>query len=107
MRQLLETFYVLFGLITIAGGVIGFVKAKSRASLIAGSVCGAALLAAAALLFSGHTNAGHIVGIIVSVSLAGKFIPDFIHKKALVPGGLMALLSAVSIGLTLLVWYKK
>jgi uncharacterized membrane protein (UPF0136 family) len=47
------------------------------------------------------------LGLIVSVLLAGKFVPDFIHKKAVVPGGLMALLSISGIVLTLFAWYKK
>ncbi|SRR5581483_5424575 len=103
---ILEIFYVVFALLTIAGGVMGFVKAKSRASLIAGVVSGVLLLVASALIFTAHPIAGFVIGIITSVLLAGKFIPDFIHKKALVPGGLMALLSAASIVLTLLAFKR-
>ncbi len=106
MSQLLPIFYVVFGLLTIAGGVMGFVSAKSRASLIAGSVSGV-LLIVASVLMRVHPVAGMLLAIIVSVLLAGKFIPDFIHKKALVPGGLMALLSAASIALTLISWTRK
>lgn len=107
MRQLLEIFYVVFALLTIGGGVMGFVKAKSHASLIAGLLCGALLLAASTLIILAHPIVGLTLGIVTSVLLAGKFIPDFIHKKAIVPGGLMAVLSAASIALTLLAWYKK
>jgi uncharacterized membrane protein (UPF0136 family) len=45
---------------------------------------------------------GGVIALCVSVLLAGKFVPDFIHKKALVPGGLMALLSLASIVVTIL-----
>ena len=43
-----------------------------------------------------------VLSLIVSIMLAGKFVPDFVHKKAIVPGGLMALLSVASIVLTIL-----
>ncbi|MEA3187598.1 MAG: hypothetical protein QOD99_1428 [Chthoniobacter sp.] len=106
MRSLLQLFYVVFGLLSIGGGVMGFVKAKSRASLIAGGVCGVALIAAS-FLIPAHPIVGLTVGIVTSVALAGKFIPDLIHKPAIVPGGVMAFFSAASVVLTLLAWYKK
>src|SRR5439155_26672947 len=107
MHRLLEVFYIVFALITEFGGVMGFLKAKSRASLIAGTVSASLLFAASILLMTGHPMIGLTLGIVTSVLLAGKFIPDYMHKRTLVPGGLMALLSAASIGLTLLSWYKK
>lgn len=106
MLHLTKIFYIVFALISITGGVIGFVNAKSRASLIAGSISGLLLLTAS-FLIPDHPIAGLIIGIVTSVLLAGKFIPDYIHKKALIPGGLMALLSAASIAFTLLAWYKR
>ena len=107
LLHLTQIFFVIFALLTIAGGVMGFVKAKSRISLIAGVISGLLLLTASFLIGSPHPIAGFVLGLFASVMLAGKFIPDFIHKKALVPGGMMALLSAASIILTLLTWYKK
>lgn len=106
MLHFTKIFYIVFAVIAIGGGVLGFVNAKSRASLIAGSISGLLLLAAS-FFIPAHPIAGLIIGIVTSVMLAGKFIPDYIHKKALIPGGLMALLSAASITLTLLAWYKK
>jgi uncharacterized membrane protein (UPF0136 family) len=47
------------------------------------------------------------MALIVSVLLAGKFVPDFVRKKAFVPGGLMALLSIVSIIATILALLPK
>lgn len=101
MLQAVKLYYIVFALLTIAGGVIGYARAKSRASLIAGSICGISLLVAG-LLIPEHPIAGLIVGIITSVSLAGKFVPDFMHRHAIIPAGLMALLSVVSIVLTVL-----
>ena len=103
MLHIAQIYYVIFALLTIAGGVMGFVSAHSRASLIAGSVAGVLLLVASFLLNQQQVVA-LIIGLLVSVLLAGKFIPDFIHKKAIIPGGLMALLSIAGIVLTLIAW---
>jgi len=85
---------------------MGYLKAKSTASLIAGGTSGVLLLVASFLLPE-KFQAALMLGLIVSVLLAGKFVPDFIHKKAIVPGGLMAALSMAGIVVTLLAWYKK
>src|SRR5207245_1278237 len=79
--------------------------ARDRARVVPGLA--GLLFAASILLMTGHPMIGLTLGIVTSVLLAGKFIPDYMHKRTLVPGGLMALLSAASIGLTLLSWYKK
>ena len=45
-----KIYFIIFGLLTIVGGVIGYVKAGSTASIIAGSISGIALIVAAFLL---------------------------------------------------------
>jgi len=85
---------------------MGYVKAHSAPSLIGGILCGV-LLFVAAFLMTASLNGSLIVGLLVSISLAGKFVPDSLHKRAFFPGGLMAVLSLISVTLTLLAWYKK
>lgn len=106
MLTLLKFFYIFFGVLTIAGGLMGFLKAKSTASLVAGFILGGLLLAAAVLLRP-ETNVPLFLGLVASLAIAGKFIPDLITKMTLFPAGLMALLSAVSIALTIIVWYPS
>ncbi len=106
MIDVAKIYYVIFGLLTMAGGLMGFLKSKSTVSLVAGGTSGILLLVASYLLPE-KLQPALILGLIVSVLLAGKFVPDFIHKKAIVPGGLMALLSIAGIVVTLLVWYRK
>jgi uncharacterized membrane protein (UPF0136 family) len=103
---LIKAYYLIFAFLTIVGGVIGFLKAKSPVSLIAGSISGV-LLIVASFMLPGRPIRAYVIGLLVSVLLAGKFVPDVIHKKAVLPGGLMALLSLAGIGLTLLAWYGK
>jgi len=102
MLDLVRVYLFVFGAITIAGGVIGFVKAKSRASLIAGSISGAALIAAGALVGSANNTMALGLGFIVSLALAGRFGNAYRTTKKLMPAGLIAALSIGGIVLTLL-----
>ena len=106
MRDATKVYYIAFGILTLVGGILGYVKTHSAPSLIAGILCGV-LLFVAAFLMAASLNGSLILGLLVSISLAGKFVPDSLHKRAIFPGGLMAVLSVLSITLTLLAWYKK
>lgn len=105
MRDATRLYYVVFGLLTLVGGIAGYVKIRSAPSLIGGVLCGG-LLFVAAFLMNDSSNSALTMGLLVSISLAGKFVPDALHKKAFFPGGLMAVLSLISVTLTLLAWYK-
>lgn len=98
MLDLARFYFFAFGLMTIAGGVMGFVRAKSRPSLIAGSISGIALLVAGYFMGTA-TNAriGLILGLIVSLALAGRFVGAFLKSKKMMPAGLMALLGTVGV----------
>lgn len=100
-----KVYYLVFAVLTIAGGIIGYVKAKSVVSVISGAISGAILITASFLLPE-HPITGGVLALCVSILLAGKFVPDYMHKKAVVPGGLMALLSVASIVLTILALSK-
>ncbi len=106
MIEITRIYYLIFGLLTLAGGIMGYVSKRSVASLIAGGICGVLLLYAGYLMH-GLRPEPLILGLVVSVVLAGRFIPNYIEKKALIPGGLMALLSGICIVVTLLTWYKR
>ena len=105
--KLVKAYYLIFAILSIVGGIMGYVKAKSIISVISGCVSGALLIAASYMVAGRHPNVAYIIAMMVSVLLAGKFVPDFVHKKAAVPGGLMSVLSLAGIVLTLLAWYGK
>jgi uncharacterized membrane protein (UPF0136 family) len=76
----------VYGLVALIGGTIGFVKAGSIASLIAGGGSGVILLVAAALVLkkpdgvaagqsglAGSARAGLIIALVVSLLLIGRF----------------------------------
>ncbi|MBA3962658.1 MAG: TMEM14 family protein [Chthoniobacterales bacterium] len=101
-----KIYFLVFGLLTIAGGVLGYVKAGSTASLIAGSISGVLLLVAAFLL-PAHLVVGLTIAIVVSFLLAGRFVPAFFKTGKLMPNGIMALLSIVGIVFAIVAWVRK
>lgn len=101
-----KIYFIVFGILTIAGGVIGYVKAGSMPSIIAGSISGILLLVAAFLL-PDHLVAGLAVGLIVSLLLAGQFIPKFIRTGKAMPAGMMSILSVIGIIMAIVAWTKK
>lgn len=84
--------HLVAGALTALGGLIGFLKAKSVPSLIAGGVSGALLIVAGILSISSPRNAA-ILGGIVSLLLLGRFLPAFLKNKAFMPSGMVSLLT--------------
>jgi uncharacterized membrane protein (UPF0136 family) len=88
------------------GGVIGYVKAGSTVSIIAGSVSGIALIVAAFLL-PGNVVLGLAIAGLVSILLAGRFIPAFMKTGGVMPAGLMSVLSVIGVIVAIVAWIKK
>lgn len=101
-----KVYFIIFGILTIIGGIIGFVKAGSVASIIAGSIAGV-LLIVAAFIFPMHFAVGLGLALVVSLLLAGRFLPAFIKTGKAMPAGLMAVLSVIGVIVALTAWVKK
>ena len=101
-----KIYFIIFGLLTIVGGVMGYVKAGSTASLVAGSVSGILLLLAAFLL-PGNLAVGLALAAVVSVALAGRFVPAFMNTGKVMPAGLMSVLSVIGVIMAIVAWIKK
>ena len=106
MLENARLYLLLFGVLAIAGGIVGFAKAKSRPSLIAGSASGLLLLLAGYLVGTASARAGLLLGLVVSLALAGRFVPGFTKSRKLMPAGLMALLSIGGVALTVLAFVQ-
>lgn len=87
---------VVFGLFSWIGGVMGFVKAGSKASLIAGTISGLLLLASAYGIFRGN-RAGYFVSLVIAISLGLRFFRTWRKTHRLMPDLLMILLSLATI----------
>ena len=101
-----KIYFIIFGALTIIGGVIGYVKAGSVPSIIAGVITGLLLLAAG-LLLPEHRVAGLAVAFITSLLLAGQFIPKFVRTGKMMPAGMMSILSAIGLIMAIIAWVKK
>jgi uncharacterized membrane protein (UPF0136 family) len=69
----------LYGLISIGGGILGYVRASSTASLIAGCVAGVFLLLCAAGVWR-FPFWSLIAAIVIAVLLAGRFASVLLRK---------------------------
>ena len=88
-----------YGVLSLVGGTMGYVKANSRASLIAGGVSGLLLLGGAALALS-HPVPGLAIVSIVSAALVARFAKSAMGKRAssiaylMIGGGVAVLIAA-------------
>ncbi len=101
-----KIYFIIFGILTIAGGIIGYVKAGSVASIIAGSITGILLLVGAFLLPE-HRAIGLATAFIISLLLAAQFAPKFIRTGRVMPAGMMAILSVIGLVAAIVAWVKK
>ena len=101
-----KIYFIVFGLLTIAGGIIGYVKAGSLPSIIAGAITGVLLLIAAWLLPENRLW-GLGIALITSLLLAAQFVPKFIRTGKVMPAGMMSILSVIGIVIGLVAWLRK
>ena len=99
-------YFIIFAVLTIVGGIIGYVSKGSVPSIIAGSISGVLLLTGA-LLLPNHVGAGLAIALVVSLLLAGQFVPKFIQTGQAMPAGMMSILSIIGILTAVLTWIKK
>ena len=104
--ELTRIYFFLFGVLTIAGGIVGYIKAGSIASVIAGSITGVLLLVAAFLLPE-HRGAALAIALVVSLLLAAQFVPKFVQTGKVMPAGMMSLLSVIGLIAAIAAWIKK
>ena len=90
-------YYILFGVLCILGGGLGYARARSKASIVAGGISGA-LLILAGILAKGVVP--YTIAIVVSVLLLAHFGRSFVASRKPMPAIPMILLSLVCIALT-------
>lgn len=101
-----KIYFIVFGILTIVGGIVGYVKAGSVVSVIAGSIAGILLLGAAWLM-PDYQAVGLSAALVVSVLLAGQFVPKFFKTYKVMPAGLMSALSVIGIVVAIAAWMRK
>lgn len=86
----------LFGIFNLVGGVIGYVKAKSLPSLIAGIISGIVLLACVPGIRQGSRTASVLV-LVVALLLGGRFLGTWLKKKKVMPDLIIVIFSVVTL----------
>lgn len=95
---------IAYGTLVEVGGVMGFVKAKSRVSLIAGVASGGILTISGVLVWLGVASAIY-AGFAMTIILCFLFGRRFAKTRAVMPSGMMLIVSlaaAIILGLMLI-----
>jgi uncharacterized membrane protein (UPF0136 family) len=87
---------LVFALFMLAGGLMGY-RAGSKASLIAGSISGLAMLLAW-LVSNTNEPAGIWAGAVIALVLSATFARRLVSTKKLMPSGLLLLVSVLTCG---------
>lgn len=87
---------LLYGILSIVGGAIGYRQAGSQVSLISGFVSGLLLLIGAYLLFGG-APIGPVLAAVVSLLLVIVFAIRLAKTRKFMPAGLMILVGVINL----------
>ncbi len=94
---------IIYGTLVETGGIVGFVKAKSRPSLISGLASGAVLTLSGIMALLGVPS-GSYAGLVVTLVLCALFGWRFARTRAMMPSGMMLFVSiAVAVVLMALI----
>ncbi|MBD2523228.1 TMEM14 family protein [Nostoc sp. FACHB-133] len=85
-----------YGILAIAGGIIGYTQARSRVSLLSGSISGFLLILAAYFQLQGQTW-GLILALLVTSVLVVVFAFRLAKTRKFMPAGLMTILGMVAL----------
>lgn len=89
---------LIYGLLVLVGGVMGYVNAKSTASLMAGGVSGLILIGSAIAMWRGFYVVGWWIALIVAALLLARFgYAAAANGFKMMPGGLMIILSVIAV----------
>jgi uncharacterized membrane protein (UPF0136 family) len=92
---------LVYGVVAIIGGIIGFVKSQSKASIISGSISGVGLLVSG-IAAAQSQEWGKITGMAIAALLVIVFVVRLIKTKKFMPAGLMILGGVATLGSALL-----
>lgn len=92
---------LIYGILSIAGGAIGYRQAGSQVSLISGSISGLLLLIGSYLLFGGAAGGPMLSGL-VSLLLVIVFVVRLVKTQKFMPAGLMIIFGVINL---LTLWF--
>lgn len=84
-----------YAVLVLVGGIMGYVKAQSVASLVFGSISAVLLGISSFLLLQGK-QLGFYLGLLLTIVLGAFFAYRFVLSYKFMPAGLMVILSLVT-----------
>ena len=87
---------IAYGILAIIGGIIGYIQAQSKASLISGIISGALLIIGGVIQLQGRTW-GLLLATVVTVGLIIVFGMRLTKTRKFMPAGLMAILGLAAL----------
>lgn len=85
-----------YGILTLIGGIIGYVQAQSKVSLISGSVSGLLLMFALVMQLQGQAW-GLTLAVVVTAVLVVVFAIRLVKTRKFMPAGLMTVLGVAAL----------
>lgn len=87
---------LIYAILALVGGIIGYAKARSRVSLIAGVVSGLLLLLGVILAAQGNV-AGLWLARLVALALVIVFVGRLVKTRQFMPAGLMTIAGVAAV----------
>ncbi len=106
MASAVQISLLVYGILVLVGGVIGFVKAKSKVSLIAGGLSGLALICAY-MYSTQNPKDGLLIGAGITSLLTIVFAMRLAKTKKLMPSGMLLILTVLEEFLLLVAAFYK
>ena len=86
----------VYGVLMILGGIIGFVRVHSRASLLSGGGLGLGLLACGYGVWRGTANS-LVVAVVIAALLLVLFAIRYAKTRRFMPAGMLAIMSLAAV----------
>lgn len=91
----MTTVFVIYGILMLAGGIFGFLKAGSKASLIMGIISGVLTFIGVGLLGPAYTT-GRALLTFTTFVLSGIFAIRLVKTRKFMPSGMLLVLSLIA-----------
>ncbi len=86
---------LIYAILVAVGGVMGYLKAGSTASLVAGGLSGIVLAGSAVAMMRGSYQTGWWIALVVTILLLGRFGMAALKEFKMMPGGMVIIMSLI------------
>ncbi|QQS48884.1 MAG: TMEM14 family protein [Acidobacteriota bacterium] len=86
---------LIYGVLVAVGGVMGYVKANSTASLAAGLGAGILLVGSSIVMMRNSYQTGWWIALVVAILLLGRFGMAAMKEFKMMPGGMVIIMSII------------